>query len=187
MKVERKDIISRREQIVDSLESKEYRDAFVENAINIGIPFQIKGMRDLRGWTQEHLAELCNKPQPQISRLESPGYGSFTLKTLRELASAFDVGLLVAFVPFSLLADRAACFSTRELEVPDFGSDLGLRPAGESAESNVVPIFKANTYNFRGLTDYTPSIPRADVGIATQQPFTLDSTPADILSEAQNA
>jgi hypothetical protein len=44
-------------------------------------------------------------PQNAISRLESPDYGKLTLTTLRRLAMAFDVGLIVRFVPFTEMVD----------------------------------------------------------------------------------
>jgi hypothetical protein len=43
--------------------------------------------------------------QHAISRLESQGYGKPTLTTLKRLAAAMDVGLIVRFVPFSELVD----------------------------------------------------------------------------------
>jgi len=44
-------------------------------------------------------------PQNAISRLESPDYGKATLTTLKRIASAFDVGLVVRFVPFTEFVD----------------------------------------------------------------------------------
>jgi hypothetical protein len=43
--------------------------------------------------------------QNAISRLERPDYGKATLTTLRRLAAAMDVALIVRFVPFSELVD----------------------------------------------------------------------------------
>ena len=40
-----------------------------------------------------------------ISRLEDPNYGRYSLKTLKRLARAFDVGLLVRFVSFGELGE----------------------------------------------------------------------------------
>jgi hypothetical protein len=40
-----------------------------------------------------------------VSSWEDPNYGKYTLSTLKEVARVFDVGLLVRFVPFSLLVD----------------------------------------------------------------------------------
>jgi hypothetical protein len=43
--------------------------------------------------------------QNAVSRLESPNYGKPTITTLKRLAAALDVGLIVRFVPFSELID----------------------------------------------------------------------------------
>lgn len=85
------------------LESKAYRDAYVIEHIKNGIAFQIRTLREDRDWTQGKLGEIAEKPRNVISRLEDPNYGKFTLATLIEIASAFDVGLMVKFVPFSRL------------------------------------------------------------------------------------
>ncbi len=95
---------SRSRVIKRLLESKAYRDAYVLEHIKNGVAFQIRTLREDRDWTQGELGEIAKKPSNVISRLEDPNYGKFTLTTLLEIASAFDVGLLVKFVPFSRLA-----------------------------------------------------------------------------------
>ena len=114
-------------QIVSRLEKdKEYRDLFVENEITVGVPFQIRAIREDRGWSQKELAERTGKQQSVISQLENPDYGKLTLSTLKALASAFDVGLMVRFAPFSELVSRAANLSEIGLEVPEFSKDWNL-------------------------------------------------------------
>ena len=81
------------------LRDKEYRDAYVAEVVSAGIPFQVRSMRKDRKWSQAKLGQIAGKEQPWISELESDDKGSFTLGTLTELASAFDVGLIVKFVP----------------------------------------------------------------------------------------
>jgi transcriptional regulator with XRE-family HTH domain len=46
--------------------------------------------------------------QQAISRLENPYYGKATLTTLKKIADACDVALLVEFVPFSQLVNRVS-------------------------------------------------------------------------------
>jgi transcriptional regulator with XRE-family HTH domain len=112
--------------VVTSLADKAYRDAWVEEDINQGVAFQIRAMRDERQWTQSYLGELTGQAQATISKLEDPDYGRYTLKTLKRLASAFDVGLLVRFVPFSELVERTVSLSSDDLAVPSFAHDSGL-------------------------------------------------------------
>jgi transcriptional regulator with XRE-family HTH domain len=60
-------------------------------------------MREERGWTQRELGDIAGVRQNWISQIESPDYEGFSLRTLKKLAFAFDVALIVRFVPFSLL------------------------------------------------------------------------------------
>jgi transcriptional regulator with XRE-family HTH domain len=116
-------------QILESLSDKEYRDIFVEEEINTGLPFQIRAIRQSREWSQQELAERVGMKQGSISRLESVGYARFSLATLKRLASVFDVALVVRFVPFSQLAASVASLSSEDLAVPDFEHDPGIATA----------------------------------------------------------
>lgn len=84
-------------------------------------------MRDDRGWSQAELGNRTGKAQAWISKLESPDYEGFTLKTLTEMASAFDVGLEVRFVAFSKLVDDFVGLNSSDLAVPDHAHDPGLK------------------------------------------------------------
>lgn len=83
-----------------------FRDAFIFEHIKNGVAFQMNAMRDVRGWTQARLGLEAKKPRNVITRLEDPNYGQFSIQTLREIAAAFQVGLLVKFVPFSKLLEE---------------------------------------------------------------------------------
>lgn len=84
--------------------SKATRDRLVENNLAEGIAFQIATTRDRRGWTQAELAQRAGIAN-NLPRLESPDYGKQTLSTLKKLASALDVALIVRLVPFSQYID----------------------------------------------------------------------------------
>jgi transcriptional regulator with XRE-family HTH domain len=77
----------------------------VESHVNKGLAYQLRAMREARGWSQEELAEVVGMPQTAISRLESPSYGKLTITTLKRLANVYDVALMVRFVPFSDLVN----------------------------------------------------------------------------------
>lgn len=129
--------MSRREQIVASLRDKTSRDAFIASLIRFNLPSQIKEMRERRGWSQVELGSRAQMAQTLVSRFESKGYEQFSLRTLRKLASAFDVGLQVGFVPFSDLADAAAYPERHPLDVPSFREDVRL--IDETASQTVMP------------------------------------------------
>ena len=112
-----------REQLWKNIHNKEYREAFVDTEISTGLAFQIRAMRLLKKWSQKALAIRIGTKQEAISRLENPDYGKFSLETLRKIASAFDVALLVRFVPFSELINRVSSLSPRDIEVPSFSDE----------------------------------------------------------------
>jgi transcriptional regulator with XRE-family HTH domain len=99
----------------------------VDSHLNKGIAHQIRATRDRLEWSQERLAKEVDMSQNAISRLESPDYGKQTITTLKRLAAAFDVGIVVRFVPFSEMVDWVSGtprmvegLTTAALAVPSF-------------------------------------------------------------------
>ena len=96
--------LNSRKSLINRLKrGKETREKFVSSHVDKGTAFQIRAMRDRQEISQMELAGMIGTNQNNISRLESSNYGKATLTTLKKLASAFDVGLVVRFVPFSQL------------------------------------------------------------------------------------
>jgi hypothetical protein len=62
-----------------------------------------------------------------ISSWENPDYGRYSLGTLKDLAKAFDVGLLVRFVPFSTLVDWALNLTSDTIAPPSFNEEQSHR------------------------------------------------------------
>ena len=120
--------------------SKAHRDAFVASQINVGLPFQIRALRKQRGLNQQELATMAGMLQPRISAMEQVGDGQFNLDTLRKLAAAFDVGLLVKFVAFSELIKWSNDFSPDNFSVPSFDAEISDKNSESRVPSNVVPI-----------------------------------------------
>lgn len=113
------------EEIRERLKNKEHREAFVSASVDQTIPFQVKAMRlaKHRNWTQEDLALRAGMKQERISTCENPNYGNFSLRTLKQLAAAFDVALIVRFAPFSELVEWEVNMSSSSLEVPSFDDE----------------------------------------------------------------
>lgn len=124
-------MIKRKKNLIKQLRDKEYRDAFVSEHIDTGIPFQIRALRKQRNWTQKDLAERIDGKQESISRLEDPNYSSFTLTTLKKLASAFDIGLIVRFAPISELVIWELVLTPESLEVASFDQDYYFKDRQE--------------------------------------------------------
>ena len=128
--------MSTRAQKIARLRNKKYRDAFVASQISVGLPFQIRALREQRGWKQSRLASETGMLQPRISAMESPGGTKYNLETLRRLASAFDVALLVRFAPFSELVEWSDKFNPDNFRVPSFVEEqveIEAQPAREAA------------------------------------------------------
>jgi transcriptional regulator with XRE-family HTH domain len=129
---------NKREQVWESLSDPEFRKQFSDEHINVGIAFQIRSLRNRRNLTQASLAELLNVKQPLVSAWENPNYGKYTLGTLKYLAKAFDVGLLVRFVPFSLLTDWTVHLKPDDIAPPSFAEEQSLNAWITSLEKNYI-------------------------------------------------
>jgi len=76
------------------------------------------------------LADKIGSNQNAIYRAENPNYGKQTITTLKKIAAAFDVALVVRFVPFSELVDWVSGtprtikgLSTEALNVENFAGE----------------------------------------------------------------
>lgn len=137
--------------LMEKLKDKEYREAYVNAEIVNGLSYQIQAMRLARNWTQQELAELLDTKQSVISRLENPDNESFSIKMLESLASIFDTGLMVRFVPFSKLAHETFDVKVRDLAVPSFKDDDGyitylIGSAYNAEPVRVVPELPVNLF-----------------------------------------
>ena len=113
--------------ILDRLEAggREGRASHLLSRMALMIPEQIRVLREQRGWSQTKLGKEAKKPPNVVSRAEDPAYGRFTLKTLVEYASAFDVAVLVKFVPYSRYLDEFDDHSPAALHAESFTNELG--------------------------------------------------------------
>ena len=111
-------------------EDEEYRREFNLD-FDTTLAFQLKLLRERNGWTQQQLAERVGSRQETISQWENPNYGRYTIKTLKSLASVFDVGLMVKFAPFSEVVEWNANLTPGQLAPPNFDEeDLARRTSG---------------------------------------------------------
>jgi transcriptional regulator with XRE-family HTH domain len=113
-------------RLLAKLRNREYRDAYVEEKVATSLPFQIKALREQPGreWSQAELGERAGMRQNAISRLEDAESGTPSITTLLRLAQAFDVALLVKFVPFSKLLSEFADASFEALSAQSFDEEL---------------------------------------------------------------
>lgn len=109
-----------RNEIPEEFQDKDYRHSYVDDFLDASIAAQIKALRESRGLTQEKLAGLAGMKQSRISVLEDVNYDSWSINTLRKLARAFDVALVVKFESFSRRLEDIAQFNREALLVPAF-------------------------------------------------------------------
>ena len=118
--------MTEKSELVQELEDKATRDAFVSSQMSIPLAFQIQALREQQDLTQKQLAEKAGMLQPRIAAMESPSGNEPNLRTLKRLASAFDVALIIRFAPFSELVEWAENFSPDTFIVPSFEHDPGF-------------------------------------------------------------
>ncbi|SRR5258708_2631557 len=133
------------------LKNKEYRDSFAAEYIYSRIPLKIRAMRERRRLSQQELGRLAEVKQEWISKLEDPNYGRLTLSTLLKIASAFDVGLNVDFVPFSEIFYRSTHLSNEDFDVASFDEESRAVPQEVAAKGIdlfsgiLAPVQKSST------------------------------------------
>ena len=112
----------------------------MESNISKSLAFQTRALREREGWSQQYLAEKIGTNQNAVYRAENPNYGKQTITTLKKIAAAFDVALVVRFVPFSELVDwvsgtprTIAGLTTAALMVPSFSIETVTTLGGGAA------------------------------------------------------
>ena len=119
---------------------KEFRDSVVGSSVDHTIAQQIKLNRESRGWNQAQLAELLGTQQSAVARMEDPMYGSYSINSLKKIASIFDCGLVVRFVSHDAVANLLDHVSPPELTVHSFS---------EIAAQNILPSISLESANGR--------------------------------------
>ena len=116
---------ARNDLIKNFQESREYREAFVEEGVYATVAFQISTIREQRGFSQRRLGRAVDMAQERISILEDPNAETKpTLNTLLRLAAGFDCGLDVRFIPYSRVLDNSFNNSPEALSVPSFEEEV---------------------------------------------------------------
>jgi len=119
-------LISKKDLIRRIRRSKQSREQLVASHLASEIAYQIRATRDAEGVSQSELAERIGMSQNNLSRLENPDYGKQTISSLKRIADALDVALVVRLVPFSQYIKRLS--GTEYIEE-------GLRPEALAVRS----------------------------------------------------
>lgn len=162
------------ENLVEKLSGDDYREAYAEDVVRVGIARQIRALREQPGreWSQVELGRRMAKPQSVVSRLEDPDYGRLTLQTLFEVAAAFKLPLWVELMEWEEFFDRAARISPRSLERRSFDPERIAEAARRSLNlSFQLPATAISSESRIGPgTNVIPFHAGAVVGTSQRQP-----------------
>ncbi len=157
---------------IERLSKKAYRDAYVESRIKTDLAFQIRLLRDKRGWKQKDLARMMGVSQARIAQLENPSYGKYSSQTLRRLAGVFDVALVQRFVSFGELLDWASGLSETRLCPDSFHEDQQI-----AAMTGQRPLSSDATFKWKIEDEWTdPSLTKAEYTSRLDQEEILESS-----------
>jgi len=107
-------------ELYDYLSNPEVRHLYIDSSIRHLLAMQLRSMREARELSQIDVGNNADMKQSAIARLEDPTYSSMTLSTLKRLAKAFDVALIVRFAPFSEFISWTAQIDEPQLSPPSF-------------------------------------------------------------------
>jgi ribosome-binding protein aMBF1 (putative translation factor) len=88
-----------REHLEEKMRDREFRKAWHGLEEEFEVLESIIRAREKAGLTQEQLAKRIGTKQPALSRLERGGFNRATVETLRKIAEALDVRLVVRMEP----------------------------------------------------------------------------------------
>jgi len=134
--------------LTEYLANPDVRHLYLDSSIRHLLAMQLKSMREDREWSQADVGEKAGgMKQSAIARLEDPEYSSMTLSTLKRLAKAFDVALIVRFAPFSEFISWTAQLDAKRLTPPGFIQEQ-VRPSSE------ILVNWPSTANTRNVNEY---------------------------------
>lgn len=118
---------------IEELKDRESRQFFYEEHIETALPIQIRELRKKRKLTQKELAKLIECDQSNVSDWENPNY-EYTpqISTLKRLANAFDVPLIVRFGSWGELLEWDDSLSPEKVAPETF--DEFAEQVGKEAE-----------------------------------------------------
>ncbi|HYW72221.1 MAG TPA: helix-turn-helix transcriptional regulator [Pyrinomonadaceae bacterium] len=111
----------------EEFQDKETRHIYADDLLNTFIATQLKVLREDREWTQKRLAQECEMRQERISVLEDVNYDSWSVKTLKRLAKAFDLRLTIKFESFGSFLKDFENFDRESLRRPSFEDDPAFK------------------------------------------------------------
>lgn len=139
-----------RDRLLGEFHDEEARREYADEFLDAAVALQIKTLRQQRDWTQQDLASRAGMKQSRISVMEQVDYSSWSVKTLRRLAAAFDLALVVRFESFGNLLGDITSLGRATLERPSFADDPVFHPE-TAVTSTVVDMTKHDRFRANKL------------------------------------
>ena len=79
--------------------SRAFAAAFDKKRAEAEVAFQIRRLRESKGWSQKDLAKRVGCSQQAVSAVEQAGYKRHSLPLLRRIAHVLDADVVVALIP----------------------------------------------------------------------------------------
>ncbi len=135
-------------RLLEEFRDREARTEYADEFLDAAIALQIATLRQERELTQQDLGDLAGMKQSRISTMEKVDYSSWSVRTLRRLAKAFDLPLVIRFESWGNFLDSATKLGRHDLERPSFkkdpafqGGTVSQEPASRSdAGGDVLPF-----------------------------------------------
>jgi transcriptional regulator with XRE-family HTH domain len=110
----------------EEFKNPDFRHSYVAENVGRGLAYQITALREDNDWSKAEFARRAGKPDSNVHRWEDPTYGKFSLSTLVNIASVFDVALIVRFASFEELLESTADLRPSKLAVPNYKKEQEL-------------------------------------------------------------
>lgn len=177
-------INSIRRQLWEQMRNKSYRENFVAAHLSTGIAAQLITMRESREWAQKEVAGKTGMSPARISVMENPNYDKYTLTTLKRLASAFDVALIVRFAPFRDLVNWVSDLSPDKLDSISFTEDRpSLLQVKLKTPSNIIPIHILSKTSSGAASNMKPEVRQENLPFNQE---TADISAASVFTQGKN-
>jgi transcriptional regulator with XRE-family HTH domain len=129
--------MNRLSNLIKKLRNKDYRNIFMSARVAAAVGGQILALRQKRGWRQGDLAERAGMKQSRISLIEKADYENFSFNTLKRIAAAFDVAVIIQFVGFPEFMQWSQGLSSKNIAPEPFNEAAFWPPPTPSSQETM--------------------------------------------------
>lgn len=122
--------------IASEFHDEEARRQYADELLDAALALQIKTLREQRGLTQTELAERASLGQSQISEMEQIDHSPGTVNTLRRIAAALDLALVIRFESFGQFLQEVSQLDRESLERESYDDDPILHDVPEGPDTS---------------------------------------------------